>query len=64
MRTAVNSTKKKFRKELNDIETEYKFLENDLIKFDAVTTAELNYKQNMVYKKNTEEYRTNNRNSI
>ena len=56
MRTAVNSTKKKFRKELNDIETEYKFLENDLIKFDAVTTAELNYKQNMVYKKNTEEY--------
>lgn len=56
MRTAVNSNKKKFRRELNDIETEYKFLENDLIKFDAVSTAELNYKQNMVYKKNTEEY--------
>ena len=56
MRTAVNSNKKKFRKELNDIETEYKFLENDLIKFDAVSTAELNYKQNMIYKKNTEEY--------
>ena len=56
IRSAVNSNKKKFRKELNDIETEYKFLENDLIKFDAVLTAELNYKQNMVYKKNTEEY--------
>jgi superfamily II RNA helicase len=56
MRNAVNSTKKKLRKELNDIETEYKFLENDLIKFDAVSCAELDYKQNMTYKKNTEEY--------
>jgi superfamily II RNA helicase len=56
MRTAVNSTKKKFRKELNDIETEYKFLENDLIKFDAVEKAQRDYTQNNVYKKNTEDY--------
>jgi hypothetical protein len=56
MRTAVNSTKKKFRKELNDIENEYKFLENDLIKFDAVKAADCDYKQNNLYKKNTEDY--------
>ena len=56
MRTAVNSTKKKIRKELNDIENEYKFLENDLIKFDAVKDAECEYKQNNLYKKNTEDY--------
>ena len=56
MRSAVNSTKKKFRKELNDIETEYKFLENDLIKFDAVNAAEYEYTQNNLFKKNTEEY--------
>ena len=55
MRTAVNSTKKKYRKELNDIETEYKFLQNDLLKFDAVKEAEYEYKQNNIYKKNTEE---------
>jgi superfamily II RNA helicase len=56
MRTAVNSTKKKIRKELNDIENEYKFLENDLIKFDAVKDAECEYNKNRVYKKNTEDY--------
>jgi superfamily II RNA helicase len=56
IRTAVNSTKKKIRKELNDIETEYKFLQNDLLKFDAVKDTEYEYKQNNLYKKNTEEY--------
>lgn len=56
MKFSANSTKKKLKRELSDIETEYKFLQNDLLKFDAVSTAELNYKQNMVYKKNTEEY--------
>jgi len=55
MKFSANSTKKKLKRELSDIETEYKFLQNDLLKFDAIKEAEYEYKQNNIYKKNTEE---------
>jgi len=56
MKFSANSTKKKLKRELSNIETEYKFLEQDLTKYYAFETTEREYKKNMVYKKNTEEY--------
>jgi superfamily II RNA helicase len=56
MKISATNIKKKIKKELSDIDTEYKFLETDLIKYYAFQLAETNYNQNNLFKKNTEEY--------
>ena len=56
MKISATNIKKKIKKELSDIDTEYKFLETDLIKYYAFELAETNYNQNNLFKKNTEEY--------
>jgi superfamily II RNA helicase len=56
MQMSSNSNKKKLNRELNDIETEYKFLEPDLKKYYAWENANKEFKKNNMFKKNTEEY--------
>lgn len=56
MKMSTNSSKKKLKRELTDIETEYKFLQTDLSKYTAFLNAENDVIQNNHFKKNTEEY--------
>jgi len=56
MKMSANSSKKKLKRELTDIETEYKFLQTDLGKYTAFLNAENDVIQNNDFKKNTEEY--------
>ena len=56
MKMSANSSKKKLKRELTDIETEYKFLQTDLGKYTAFLNAEKDVIQNNHFKKNTEEY--------
>ena len=56
MKMSANSSKKKLKRELTDIETEYKFLQTDLGKYTAFLNAENDVIQNNNFKKNTEEY--------
>ena len=56
MEMAKNSSKKKLKYELNDIEVKYIFLEKDFKKYEAYEKVEEEIKQNDFYRKNTVEY--------
>jgi len=56
MKISANSSKKKLKRELCDIETEYKFLQTDLSKYIAFDISEKNVIKNNIFKTNTEAY--------
>jgi hypothetical protein len=56
LNTLTNSARKKVRKELNDIETMYKFLLTDYKKFEACEAAEGEIKQNNLFRQHSSDY--------
>ena len=56
MAMAKNSSKKKLKNELNDIEVKYNFLEKDLKKYEAYEKIKEEINQNDFYRKNTADY--------
>ena len=56
LNTLTNSARKKVRKELNDIETLYKFLLTDYKKFEACAVAEGEIKQNNLFRQHSSDY--------
>ena len=56
LNTLTNSARKKIRKEVNDIETMYKFLLTDYKKFEACEVAEGEIKQNNIFRQHSSDY--------